>query len=116
MVKGLLFVLSLLQRFNARKHHWSDSRVPLILEVSNCSLDQIDPASGRRLCSYDYKDMEGLTLVYIRTLIISTEQLLKIPNLKYLKIEFFVGAENVNSKSRQILITCFRLVSNRIYE
>lgn len=51
------------KRFNAYKHHWSDNRVPVILEVCQCSLDQIDPSSGQRLCSYDYKDMEGLTQV-----------------------------------------------------
>lgn len=48
------------KRYNAYKHHWSDQRVPIILEVCQCSLDQIDPSTGQRLCSYDYKDMEGL--------------------------------------------------------
>ena len=48
------------KRFNAFKHHWSDSRVPVILEVNQGSLDQIDPATNKILCSYDYKDMEGL--------------------------------------------------------
>ena len=51
------------QRFNAFKHHWSDSRVPVILEVNQGSLDQIDPATNKILCSYDYKDMEGLIQV-----------------------------------------------------
>ncbi|XP_052814797.1 dnaJ homolog subfamily C member 13-like isoform X2 [Mya arenaria] len=50
------------KRFNARKHHWSDSRVPVTLEVSQSSLNQVD-GSGKVLCSYDYKDMEGLALV-----------------------------------------------------
>ncbi|WAR09956.1 DJC13-like protein [Mya arenaria] len=49
------------KRFNARKHHWSDSRVPVTLEVSQSSLNQVD-GSGKVLCSYDYKDMEGLAL------------------------------------------------------
>ncbi|XP_076459341.1 dnaJ homolog subfamily C member 13-like isoform X2 [Babylonia areolata] len=51
------------RRFNAVKLHWSESRVPVILEVNQGSLDQIDPKSSRVLCSYHYKDMEGLALV-----------------------------------------------------
>ena len=51
------------RRFNAYKYHWSENRVPVILEVNQGSLDQIDPTSNRVLCSYSYKDMEGLTLV-----------------------------------------------------
>lgn len=49
------------KRFNAFKHHWSDNRVPVLLEVNQGSVDQIDPATNRVLCSYDYKDMEGIT-------------------------------------------------------
>ncbi|KAL3854398.1 hypothetical protein ACJMK2_013668 [Sinanodonta woodiana] len=49
------------KRFNAYKHHWSDNKVPIILELNASSLDQLDPSTGRRLCSYDYKDLEGLT-------------------------------------------------------
>ncbi|KAI0215552.1 hypothetical protein LSAT2_032400 [Lamellibrachia satsuma] len=51
------------KRFNAYKYHWSDSRVPVILEVNPGSLDQVDPASNRLLCCYDYKDMEGFVQV-----------------------------------------------------
>ncbi|KAK7111432.1 hypothetical protein V1264_011066 [Littorina saxatilis] len=51
------------KRFNAYKYHWSENRVPVILEVNQGSLDQIDPHSNRVLCSYSYKDMEGLSLV-----------------------------------------------------
>ncbi|KAH3718782.1 hypothetical protein DPMN_061589, partial [Dreissena polymorpha] len=50
------------KRFNARKHHWSDSRVPVTLVVSQSSLDQVD-GMGRLLSTYDYKDMEGLATV-----------------------------------------------------
>lgn len=53
------------QRFNAYKYHWSDSRVPVILEVNPGSLDQVDPASNRLLCGYDYKDMEGFVQVTV---------------------------------------------------
>ncbi|XP_076446613.1 dnaJ homolog subfamily C member 13-like isoform X1 [Babylonia areolata] len=51
------------RRFNAYKYHWSDNRMPVILEVNQGSLDQIDPSSNRVLCSYNYKDIEGLTQV-----------------------------------------------------
>ena len=53
----------LLQRFNAYKYHWSDSRQAVTLEVNPGSLDQIDPTSNRHLCGYDYKDMEGMLLM-----------------------------------------------------
>ncbi|KAK6166630.1 hypothetical protein SNE40_023278 [Patella caerulea] len=51
------------KRFNAYKLHWSDNRVPLILEINHGSLDQIDPASNKVICSYDYKDIEGLVQI-----------------------------------------------------
>ena len=51
------------QRYNAYKYHWSENRVPTILEVNQGSLDQRDPHTNRLLCSYDYKDMEGLAIV-----------------------------------------------------
>eukprot|EP00795_Rhopilema_esculentum_P013369 gene13369-4225_t len=50
-------------RYNAFKHHWSDNRVSTILQVTACSLDQISPSTNKKLCSYDYKDMEGITLL-----------------------------------------------------
>ncbi|XP_056011194.1 dnaJ homolog subfamily C member 13-like isoform X2 [Ostrea edulis] len=49
------------KRFNAFKYHWSDNRVPIILEVNQGSVDQIDTVTNRVLASYDYKDMEGIT-------------------------------------------------------
>jgi len=52
-----------MQRFNAYKYHWSDKRVAVILEVNPASLDQVDPATRRTLCSYDYKDIEGFAVV-----------------------------------------------------
>ncbi|XP_025080789.1 dnaJ homolog subfamily C member 13-like isoform X2 [Pomacea canaliculata] len=51
------------RRFNAYKYHWSEKRVPVILEVSQGSLDQIDATTSRVLCSYDYKDIEGMRQV-----------------------------------------------------
>ncbi|KAJ8321004.1 hypothetical protein KUTeg_002591 [Tegillarca granosa] len=35
------------KRFNCVKHHWSDNRVPVLLEVNQGSLDQIDPATNK---------------------------------------------------------------------
>ncbi|XP_046378006.2 dnaJ homolog subfamily C member 13-like [Haliotis rufescens] len=52
-----------IKRFNAYKHHWSDDRVPVILEVNQGSLDQIHPATNQVLASYDYNNIEGLTQV-----------------------------------------------------
>lgn len=37
--------------------------MPVILEVSQGSLDQIDATTSRVLCSYDYKDIEGMRQV-----------------------------------------------------
>ncbi|ELU18389.1 hypothetical protein CAPTEDRAFT_227625 [Capitella teleta] len=51
------------KRFNAFKYHWSENRVPIHLEVNQGSLDQIDPSDHRVLCSYDYKDMEGIAQI-----------------------------------------------------
>ncbi|KAK0084129.1 hypothetical protein PV325_007587 [Microctonus aethiopoides] len=47
-------------RYPAYKHHWSDTRLPVVLEVTPHSLDQLDPATNMVLASYCYKDMEGL--------------------------------------------------------
>lgn len=56
-------MLHVFQRFSAYKYHWSESKVPVVLSVNAASLDQIDQATGRTLCSYDYKDMEGVVTV-----------------------------------------------------
>ncbi|GAB0184323.1 dnaJ subfamily C member 13 [Grus japonensis] len=47
------------RRYNCYKHHWSDTRKPVILEVTPGGIDQIDPATNRVLCSYDYRNIEG---------------------------------------------------------
>ena len=49
-----------LQRYQAYKHHWSDTRLPVVLEVTPYSLDQLDPATNMPLASYYFKDFEGL--------------------------------------------------------
>ncbi|XP_033628714.1 dnaJ homolog subfamily C member 13-like isoform X2 [Asterias rubens] len=50
-------------RFNAYKHHWSDNRKQVVLEVNACGVDQISPADNKVLCSYHYRDIEGFTEV-----------------------------------------------------
>ncbi|XP_074170185.1 dnaJ homolog subfamily C member 13 [Rhinolophus sinicus] len=47
------------RRYNCYKHHWSDTRKPVILEVTPGGFDQINPATNRVLCSYDYRNIEG---------------------------------------------------------
>ncbi|XP_064489524.1 dnaJ homolog subfamily C member 13-like [Ornithodoros turicata] len=50
-------------RFNAMKHHWSEQTVPVILEVTEISVNQIDGQTGRLLACYYYKDVVGLSSV-----------------------------------------------------
>lgn len=52
-----------LQRYQAYKHHWSDIRLPTVLEITPYSLDQLDPATNKVLASYYYKDFEGICTV-----------------------------------------------------
>ncbi|XP_070570129.1 dnaJ homolog subfamily C member 13-like isoform X2 [Ptychodera flava] len=51
------------KKYNAYKHHWSEKRIPIILEITPASLNQKDPATNRILTRYEYKDIEGFTLV-----------------------------------------------------
>lgn len=53
-----------LQRFNAYKYHWSGISLPTVLEVTPCSLDQLDPTTNDVLASYMYKDIEGIIGTY----------------------------------------------------
>lgn len=48
------------QKFQAYKHHWSGTLLPTVLEVTPCSLDQLDPATETVLASYNFKDIAGL--------------------------------------------------------
>uniref|UniRef100_A0AAR5P1B7 J domain-containing protein n=2 Tax=Dendroctonus ponderosae TaxID=77166 RepID=A0AAR5P1B7_DENPD len=50
-------------RYQAYKHHWSDIRLPVLLEVTPYSLDQLDPTTNTILASYTYKDFEGICTV-----------------------------------------------------
>ncbi|CAM4760310.1 unnamed protein product [Rotaria magnacalcarata] len=42
------------------KIHWSSQRVSILLRIQSYCIDQIDAATNRCLCSYDYKDIEQL--------------------------------------------------------
>ncbi|XP_041984743.1 dnaJ homolog subfamily C member 13 isoform X2 [Aricia agestis] len=47
-------------RFQAYKHHWSGTRLPVVLEVGPCSLEQLDPSTHSQLASYPYHDIHGI--------------------------------------------------------
>ncbi|XP_054876884.1 dnaJ homolog subfamily C member 13-like isoform X2 [Poeciliopsis prolifica] len=51
------------RRYNCYKHHWSDTRKPVNLEVTPGGIDQIDPHTNRVVCSYDYRNIEGFVEV-----------------------------------------------------
>uniref|UniRef100_A0A3B3VS99 DnaJ heat shock protein family (Hsp40) member C13 n=1 Tax=Poecilia latipinna TaxID=48699 RepID=A0A3B3VS99_9TELE len=51
------------RRYNCYKHHWSDMRKPVNLEVTPGGIDQIDPHTNRVVCSYDYRNIEGFVEV-----------------------------------------------------
>ncbi|CAG9563804.1 unnamed protein product [Danaus chrysippus] len=47
-------------RYQAYKHHWSGTRLPIVLEVGPCSLEQLDPSTHTLLASYPYADIQGI--------------------------------------------------------
>ncbi|KAG8009572.1 DnaJ-like protein subfamily C member 13, partial [Nibea albiflora] len=51
------------RRYNCYKHHWSDTRKSVSLEVTPGGIDQIDPQTNRVVCSYDYRNVEGFVEV-----------------------------------------------------
>ena len=53
------------QRFVAYKYHWSGISLPTVLEVTPCSLDQLDPTTNEILASYMYKDIEGIIGIHL---------------------------------------------------
>ncbi|XP_015924319.1 dnaJ homolog subfamily C member 13 [Parasteatoda tepidariorum] len=50
-------------RYSALKLHWSDSTLPVTLELSPASIQQKDVTSGSTIASYDYKDIQQFVLV-----------------------------------------------------
>ncbi|MGH0124511.1 UNVERIFIED_CONTAM: hypothetical protein FKN15_018998 [Acipenser sinensis] len=51
------------RRYNCYKHHWSDTRKSVVLEVTPGGIDQIDPSTNKINCSYDYRNIEGFAEV-----------------------------------------------------
>ncbi|XP_075217212.1 receptor mediated endocytosis 8 isoform X2 [Lycorma delicatula] len=47
------------QKYNAVKNHWSDMNLPVLLEITAVSLDQLDTATNQVLASYCYKDIHA---------------------------------------------------------
>ncbi|PZC83065.1 hypothetical protein B5X24_HaOG208538 [Helicoverpa armigera] len=47
-------------RYQAYKHHWSGTRLPIVLEVGPCALEQLDPSTHTLLASYPYCDVQGI--------------------------------------------------------
>lgn len=47
-------------RYQAYKHHWSGTRLPVVLEVGPCALEQLDPSTHTLLASYPYCDVQGI--------------------------------------------------------
>lgn len=58
--KEKTFSTKLLGKFQAYKHHWSGISLPIVLEITPCSLDQLDPATNVVLASYNFKDIDGI--------------------------------------------------------
>ena len=50
-------------RFNCSKHHWSERRIPITLEVDISCVSQINQLNNKILASYDYKDISYLANV-----------------------------------------------------
>ncbi|XP_034835382.1 dnaJ homolog subfamily C member 13 isoform X1 [Maniola hyperantus] len=50
-------------RYHSYKHHWSGTRLPIVLEVGPCSLEQLDPSTHTLLASYPYSDIQGILQV-----------------------------------------------------
>ncbi|CAH0774017.1 unnamed protein product [Bemisia tabaci] len=45
-------------KYEAFKHHWSGTKLPIVLEVTPYSLDQLDTATNQLLASYCFYDIE----------------------------------------------------------
>ena len=45
------------------KYHWSGTQLPVALEVTAVSLDQLDLATNQVLASYYFKDIEAIQYV-----------------------------------------------------
>jgi len=50
-------------QYNCAKHHWSEKRIPITLEVDISCVSQINQLNKKVLVSYDYKDISYLANV-----------------------------------------------------
>ncbi len=50
-------------KYSCFKHHWSETKVAVILEIGVSAVNQIDPIKQTLICSYLYKDIDSLSLV-----------------------------------------------------
>ncbi|KAL0279212.1 UNVERIFIED_CONTAM: hypothetical protein PYX00_000818 [Menopon gallinae] len=50
-------------RCHSYKHHWSDTKLPVMLEVTPSALNQLDMATNVILASYKYIDIQGFSEV-----------------------------------------------------
>ena len=49
-------------RFDACKHHWSGTKLPVTLEVTHFGIRQLDPTSKQHLTCYPFYAIEGISL------------------------------------------------------
>lgn len=54
------FIIIFSQRYEAFKHHWSETKLPVMLEITPFSLDQLDITTAQVLASYCYKDIKAI--------------------------------------------------------
>jgi DnaJ family protein C protein 13 len=51
------------KKFNAHKSHWSETKKPVILEITASCILQRDQSTKRILACYDYKDIDYIQIV-----------------------------------------------------
>ncbi|KAK6624832.1 hypothetical protein RUM44_011696 [Polyplax serrata] len=91
------------------KHHWSDTKLPVMLEVTPSSLNQLDLATNVVLASYSYIDIKGFSEVkdYPGGFVIICEEfsrmhLFSCDNLLELKTKILESANNIGVTIRVI--------------
>lgn len=50
-------------QYSCFKHHWSDRKLSLTIEIGQASVNQVDSLNGKIICSYLYKDIETVAKV-----------------------------------------------------
>lgn len=51
------------QKYEAFKYHWSGTRLPVQIEVTPISVDQLDTATAQVLASYCFKDILSIQMI-----------------------------------------------------